>query len=270
MGSVSGELDRGTAALVLAQPATRGAFLAAKLVAIGDRARGRRPGGDRRRVDLHRDPVRAAAGGRVAGDGRALVARAHGLGGDHVPRLGRDRLHDGRGRRRVRGPDRRQPPGDRARARPAAADGPRRCRRSSSRQGVEADLGRLSTAVLGTAVLVVGAPAERSPRSAAGSSDRPVTGFACAQAPQWAPGGGCPSPAIRDPGAHAARPTRRAPRAIDPRPTSRATGAGRSTPGRAMPDRVSRGGPVRGHQRLHAAHRGARGRSSGRSAAPRS
>ncbi|HEU0243675.1 MAG TPA: ABC transporter permease subunit [Candidatus Limnocylindrales bacterium] len=34
MGSVSGELDRGTAALVLAQPATRGAFLAAKLVAI--------------------------------------------------------------------------------------------------------------------------------------------------------------------------------------------------------------------------------------------
>ncbi|HEX5828832.1 MAG TPA: ABC transporter permease subunit [Candidatus Limnocylindrales bacterium] len=35
MGSVSGELDRGTAALVLAQPATRGAFLAAKLVAIG-------------------------------------------------------------------------------------------------------------------------------------------------------------------------------------------------------------------------------------------
>jgi ABC-2 type transport system permease protein len=35
MGSVSGELDRGTAALVLAQPATRGAFLAAKLAAIG-------------------------------------------------------------------------------------------------------------------------------------------------------------------------------------------------------------------------------------------
>ena len=35
MGSVSGELDRGTAALVLAQPATRGAFLGAKLVAIG-------------------------------------------------------------------------------------------------------------------------------------------------------------------------------------------------------------------------------------------
>jgi ABC-2 type transport system permease protein len=35
MGSVSGELDRGTAALVLAQPATRGAFLVAKLVAIG-------------------------------------------------------------------------------------------------------------------------------------------------------------------------------------------------------------------------------------------
>ena len=35
MGSVSGELDRGTAALVLAQPVTRPAFLAAKLTAIG-------------------------------------------------------------------------------------------------------------------------------------------------------------------------------------------------------------------------------------------
>jgi ABC-2 type transport system permease protein len=35
MTSVAGELDRGTAALVLAQPATRPAFLAAKLVAIG-------------------------------------------------------------------------------------------------------------------------------------------------------------------------------------------------------------------------------------------
>jgi ABC-2 type transport system permease protein len=35
MGSVSGELDRGTAALVLAQPVTRPAFLAAKLSAIG-------------------------------------------------------------------------------------------------------------------------------------------------------------------------------------------------------------------------------------------
>ena len=34
MGSVAGELDRGTAALVLAQPATRSAFLAAKVVAI--------------------------------------------------------------------------------------------------------------------------------------------------------------------------------------------------------------------------------------------
>ena len=34
MGSVSGELDRGTAALVLAQPATRQAFLLAKLAAI--------------------------------------------------------------------------------------------------------------------------------------------------------------------------------------------------------------------------------------------
>jgi ABC-type transport system involved in multi-copper enzyme maturation permease subunit len=34
MGSVSGELDRGTAALVLAQPATRPAFLMAKLVGI--------------------------------------------------------------------------------------------------------------------------------------------------------------------------------------------------------------------------------------------
>lgn len=35
MGSVSSELDRGTAALVLAQPASRGAFLGAKLAAIG-------------------------------------------------------------------------------------------------------------------------------------------------------------------------------------------------------------------------------------------
>ncbi len=34
MGSVSGELDRGTAALVLAQPATRAAFLVAKLTGI--------------------------------------------------------------------------------------------------------------------------------------------------------------------------------------------------------------------------------------------
>jgi ABC-type transport system involved in multi-copper enzyme maturation permease subunit len=35
MGSVAGELDRGTAALVLAQPVTRHAFLGAKLVALG-------------------------------------------------------------------------------------------------------------------------------------------------------------------------------------------------------------------------------------------
>ena len=35
MGSVAGELDRGTAALVLAQPATRSAFLLAKLTGIG-------------------------------------------------------------------------------------------------------------------------------------------------------------------------------------------------------------------------------------------
>lgn len=35
MGAVSGELDRGTAALVLAQPVGRPAFLAAKLAAIG-------------------------------------------------------------------------------------------------------------------------------------------------------------------------------------------------------------------------------------------
>ena len=34
MGSVAGELDRGTAALVLAQPATRPAFLLAKLAAL--------------------------------------------------------------------------------------------------------------------------------------------------------------------------------------------------------------------------------------------
>ena len=35
MGSVAGELDKGTAALILAQPVTRRAFLAAKLAAIG-------------------------------------------------------------------------------------------------------------------------------------------------------------------------------------------------------------------------------------------
>ena len=35
MGSVSGELDRGTAALVLAQPVARPAFLLAKLAAVG-------------------------------------------------------------------------------------------------------------------------------------------------------------------------------------------------------------------------------------------
>jgi len=35
MGSVSGELDRGTAALVLAQPIGRGAFVVAKVAAIG-------------------------------------------------------------------------------------------------------------------------------------------------------------------------------------------------------------------------------------------
>jgi ABC-2 type transport system permease protein len=34
MGAVAGELDRGTAALVLAQPASRAAFIAAKLVAM--------------------------------------------------------------------------------------------------------------------------------------------------------------------------------------------------------------------------------------------
>ena len=34
MGSVSGELDRGTAALVLAQPVTRAAFISAKLAAL--------------------------------------------------------------------------------------------------------------------------------------------------------------------------------------------------------------------------------------------
>ena len=34
MGSVAGELDRGTAALVLAQPVTRAAFISAKLVAL--------------------------------------------------------------------------------------------------------------------------------------------------------------------------------------------------------------------------------------------
>ena len=61
MGSVANEKERGTAALILSKPASRGAFLGAKLV--GDRAdAGDQPGPRLDRVVvLHRDPVRAAA-----------------------------------------------------------------------------------------------------------------------------------------------------------------------------------------------------------------
>ena len=80
MGSVSGELDRGTAALVLAQPVGRTAFLAAKLIAIA--------------VVLGVATFLAsavawvytvilfepAAGGRMARDDRPCMARAAGAG----------------------------------------------------------------------------------------------------------------------------------------------------------------------------------------------
>ena len=66
MGAVAGELDRGTAAFVLSKTATRGAFLGAKVAAIGLVLGALRRAGRRRRLGLHRDPVRAAAGRRLA------------------------------------------------------------------------------------------------------------------------------------------------------------------------------------------------------------
>ena len=68
MGSVSGELDRGTAAFVLSKTATRGAFL-------GREGRRHRAGARgvstflavRGRLDLHRDPVRTARHRRLDG-----------------------------------------------------------------------------------------------------------------------------------------------------------------------------------------------------------
>ena len=60
MGSVSGELDRGTAAMVLAQPVGRPAFLAAKLLAIAAVLGIATLLAIDRGLDLHGDPVRAA------------------------------------------------------------------------------------------------------------------------------------------------------------------------------------------------------------------
>ena len=63
MGSVSGELDRGTAALVLAQPVTRAAFLSAKLAALAivlghlGRPRGGRAPGSTRASCSSRLPI---------------------------------------------------------------------------------------------------------------------------------------------------------------------------------------------------------------------
>ena len=98
MGSVATEKERGTAGLILTKPAGRGAFLVAKLVAIG--------GTLAVAVGL------AAAAAwfytlvlfealSVAGDrglGRPPVARDHGVGRDHVPRQHADPLGAGRGR----------------------------------------------------------------------------------------------------------------------------------------------------------------------------
>ena len=99
MGSVSGELDRGTAALVLAQPATRPAFLLAKLAAIAVVLGGRAPlvavGVAWIYTAILFEPLPDR---RLGGDGGPVVARAARVGGDHVPRLGGDRLHDGRRR----------------------------------------------------------------------------------------------------------------------------------------------------------------------------
>ena len=106
MGSVSGELDRGTAAFVLSKTASRGAFLAAKvgviaavlglatILAVG------------LGLVLHRRPVRAAVDRGLARPGRARLAGPVRLGGDHLPRQHRDGFHGRGGRDRVRRPSR--------------------------------------------------------------------------------------------------------------------------------------------------------------------
>ena len=126
MGSVAGELDRGTAALVLAQPVTRGAFLAAKLMAIA--------------VVLGIAMLLAAAAAYVytavlfepqpVGGWLAMtapvVARPDGLGGVDLPRLGGHRLDHGRRGHRVRRADRALARLDRACDRSPAAHRPDR------------------------------------------------------------------------------------------------------------------------------------------------
>ena len=102
MGSVAAEKERGTAAFLLTKPIGRGAFVTAKVVAIGallavGARRERRP-----LLDLHRDPLRAAPGGRVRGRGRAGLALPGGLRGGDVPRLGGDPFGVVGGRDRVR------------------------------------------------------------------------------------------------------------------------------------------------------------------------
>ena len=110
MGAVAGEKDRGTAAFVLSKTASRGGFLGAKVVAIA--------------AVLGVGTILAVAVGwvytailfappSVAGwiaMGRPGVARARGLGGDHVPRQHRHRLDRGGRGDRVHGP---APPVDR-------------------------------------------------------------------------------------------------------------------------------------------------------------
>ena len=98
MGSVATEKERGTAGLILTKPASRGAFLFAKLVAIGGTLGGRDVPRGGRGVVLHADPVRGTPRRRVRGLGAAAVARADGLRGDHVPRQHADPLGAGRGR----------------------------------------------------------------------------------------------------------------------------------------------------------------------------
>ena len=106
MGSVSGELDRGTAALVLAQPVTRPAFLAAKLLGDRRRARDRDPARRAGGLRLHRGPVRGPADRRLARDGRPSWLALTAWAALTFARVGGDRVHDGRRRDRVRRPHR--------------------------------------------------------------------------------------------------------------------------------------------------------------------
>ncbi len=122
MGSVSGELDRGTAALVLAQPVTRPAFLAAKLTSIG-------------LVLLLATFLAAVAawvytavlfapppiGGWLAMTVLSWLALTAWAALTFLASAATGLDDGGRGHR-VRGPDRRVAGRDRARARPAAAD----------------------------------------------------------------------------------------------------------------------------------------------------